>query len=675
MQLGENRPTALSHVRRARASFSLARIVAEGSRLARSDKSVQIFPEIPRLAFTAAHLSAARSEQLNPPLEPSARPVEHLDLAAAMKVSQAVTGEIVLERLIDMLMRTAVEQAGAQRGLLIRPRGVEQRIEAEATTSGNSVIVQLRDEQAGAAVLPESMLHYVLRTGETVVLDDAAAQSAFGEDPYIRERQTRSILCLPLINQGKLNGVVYLENNLTGSAFAPARVALLKLLASQAAISLENATLHQALLKREQQFRDYAETASDWYWETDTDHKFTRMKDYEELRALGRLPLTSRIGLTRWDFAEDVESQPEKWELHRSMLEAHQPFRDFIYPAVRFDGSLMYVKVSGKPRFDARGAFLGYRGTGNDATAAVRADQAQAALRQVQAELTHLTRVTTLGELAASIAHEVNQPIAATLTNAEAALRFLRFDPPELDEVREALEWIVRDVARAGTVVQRIRNLVKKAPLPDDRVDINAVIQEIIELTRSEATKNGVLMRTELADGLPLVRGDRVELLQVILNLVLNAVEAMSALTEGPRELQIVTSRTEFKPRAHRGARYGSGSGARSREKPSSKPSIRPSRTAWGWGCRSADRSSNRVADECGRAPMRQVAPSFNSHCSPIQRSQRDADSGQRVQVSAQLRRPRAAILVCPLCVDSRRSIVGDERRLRVRKGSQPIEF
>jgi C4-dicarboxylate-specific signal transduction histidine kinase len=482
---------------------------------------------------------------LNPPLEPSARPVEHLDLAAAIKVSQAVTGEIVLERLIDMLMRTAVEQAGAERGLLIRPRGVEQRIEAEATTSGDSVIVQLRDEQAGAAVLPESMLHYVLRTGETVVLDDAAAQSAFGEDPYIRERQTRSILCLPLINQGKLNGVVYLENDLTGSAFAPARVALLKLLASQAAISLENATLYQALLEREQQFRDYLETASDWYWETGADHKVTRMRDYEELRALGRLPLTSRIGLARWDFAEDVKSQPEKWELHRSMLDAHQPFRDFIFPAVRFDGSLMYVKVSGKPRFDARGAFLGYRGTGNDVTAAVRADQAEAALRQVQAELVHVTRVTTLGELAASIAHEVNQPIAATLTNAEAALRFLRFDPPELDEVREALEWIVRDAARAGAVVQRIRNLVKKAPLPADRVDINAVIHEVVELTRSEAMKNGVLMRTELADGLPPVRGDRVELQQVILNLVLNAVEAMSALTEGPRELQIVTSRTE----------------------------------------------------------------------------------------------------------------------------------
>jgi len=484
---------------------------------------------------------------LNPPGETKfstiARPVEHLDLATALEVSQAVSGEIVLEKLIDTLMRAAIEQAGAERGLLIRPRGVEQRLEAEATTSGDSVIVQLRDEEAGAAALPESVLHYVLRTGESVILDEAA-QSAFAEDPYIRERQTRSILCLPLINQGKLNGVVYLENNLSHSASAPARTAVLKLLASQAAISLENATLYQALREREQRFRDYAETASDWYWETDADHKFTRMKDYEQLRAMGRLPLTSRTGLTRWDFAEDVESQPEKWELHRSMLDAHQPFNDFVYPAVRFDGSLMYVKVSGKPRFDAKGAFLGYRGTGNDVTAAVRADQAEAALRQVRAELVHVARVTTLGELAASIAHEVNQPIAGTLVNAQAALRWLGAETPDLDEVRKALDRIVRDSVRAGAVVGRIRDLIKKGPAREDRVDINAAIREVIELTRSEAMKNGVLVRTELAESLPPVRGDRVELQQVILNLVLNAAEAMSELAEGSRELQIVTSRT-----------------------------------------------------------------------------------------------------------------------------------
>jgi signal transduction histidine kinase len=472
-----------------------------------------------------------------------ARPVEHLDLATAIKVSQAVSGEIVPEKLIDTLMRAAIEQAGAERGLLIRPRGVEQRLEAEATTSGETVIVQLRNEEAGAAALPESVLRYVLRTGESVILDEAA-QSAFAEDPYIRERRTRAILCLPLINEGKLSGVIYLENNLTHSAFAPAGISVLKLLASQAAISLENATLYQALRENEQRFRDYLETASDWYWETDADHKVMRMKDYEQLRALGRLPLTSRIGLARWDFAEDVESQPEKWELHRSMLDAHQPFRDFVFPAVRFDGSLIHVKVSGKPRFDANGAFLGYRGTGNDVTAEVRADQAEAALRHVQAELVHIARVTTLGELAASIAHEVNQPIAGTLANAQAALRFLGAETPDLDEVRKALDRIVRDSVRAGAVVGRIRDFIKKAPAREDRVDINAAIREVIELTRSEATKNAVLVRTELADRAPLVRGDRVELQQVMLNLIINAVEAMSPLTEGPRELQVVTSRT-----------------------------------------------------------------------------------------------------------------------------------
>ena len=491
-----------------------------------------------------------------------ATPVEHLDLATAIKVSQAVSGEVVLEKLIDTLMRAAIEQAGAERGLLIRPRGVEQRLEAEATTSGETVIVQLRDEEAGAAQLPLSVLHHVLRTGESVILDEAA-QSAFAEDPYIRERRTRSILCLPLINQGKLNGVVYLENNLTHSAFAPARIAILKLLASQAAISLENATLYQALEESEQRFLDYAETASDWYWETDPNHKVTRTKDYEQLRAMGRLPLTSRIGLARWDFAKDLESEPEKWAIHRSMLEARQPFRDFIYPAVRFDGSLTYVKVSGKPYFDAKGNFLGYRGTGNDVTASVRADQAEAALRQVQAELVHIARVTTLGELAASIAHEVNQPIAGTLANAQAALRFLGAETPDLDEVRKALDRIVRDSVRAGAVVGRIRDLIKKAPAREDRVDMNAAIREVIELTRSEATKNGVLVRTELAESLPLVRGDRVELQQVILNLVLNAAEAMSALAEGPRELADRDEQDRVRPRARLGPRHRSGTGAR----------------------------------------------------------------------------------------------------------------
>ena len=174
-------------------------------------------------------------------------PVEHLDLATVMKVSQAVSGEIVLEKLLDTLMRTAIEQAGAERGLLILPRGAEQRIEAEATTSGDTVVVHLRDEAVAGAALPESVLHYVLRTREGVILDDAAAENAFSADPYIRQHGARSILCLPLLNQAKLIGVLYLENNLAPRVFAPARIAVLKLLASQAAISLENTRLYRDL--------------------------------------------------------------------------------------------------------------------------------------------------------------------------------------------------------------------------------------------------------------------------------------------------------------------------------------------------------------------------------------------------------------------------------------------
>ena len=195
--------------------------------------------------------SSLAEESALGPASAMATPVEHLDLATAIEVSRAVSGAIGLERLIDTLMRTAIEQAGAERGLLILPRGVEQRIEAEATTRGESVIVQLCDEQVGASALPESVLHYVLRTGESVILDAAAVQSAFGEDTYIRDRQPRSVLCLPLINQGKLNGVLYLENNLNCGASASARTAVLKLLASQAAISLESVALYSNLRRSE----------------------------------------------------------------------------------------------------------------------------------------------------------------------------------------------------------------------------------------------------------------------------------------------------------------------------------------------------------------------------------------------------------------------------------------
>jgi PAS domain S-box-containing protein len=170
--------------------------------------------------------------------------------------------------------------------------------------------------------------------------------------------------------------------------------------------------------------------------------------------------------------------------------------------------------------------------------------RASEALRTAQAELAHANRVATMGQLTASIAHEVNQPIAATLTNAQAALRCLTRPVPELGEVREALASIVNDAVRAGDVVSRIRDLMKKAPPRKDLLDVNGVVREVIELTHGEAVKNGVSLLTELADSMPLIPGDRIQLQQVMLNLIINAVEAMSGVGNGARELLISTGKT-----------------------------------------------------------------------------------------------------------------------------------
>ena len=170
-------------------------------------------------------------------------PVEHLDLATVLKVSQAVSGEIVLEKLLETLMRMAIEHAGAERGLLILLRGEALRIEAEATTSGDTIVVHLRDEPIDGGVLPESIISYVVRTQESVILDDASARHPFAADAYVRERHAHSVLCVPLLKQAELIGVLYLENNLAPHVFTPSRLTVLKLLASQAAVALENARL------------------------------------------------------------------------------------------------------------------------------------------------------------------------------------------------------------------------------------------------------------------------------------------------------------------------------------------------------------------------------------------------------------------------------------------------
>jgi PAS domain S-box-containing protein len=297
-----------------------------------------------------------------------------------------------------------------------------------------------------------------------------------------------------------------------------------------------------ALRESEERFRDYAETASDWLWETAPDQRITHISEHVNRYGITSSSLTN---LARWEYATDVETEPEKWRRHREMIDARLPFRDFVYCAPSETGSAVYVQTSGKPFYDANGNFLGYRGVATDITATIRADHAEEALRKAQAELAHITRVTTLGELAASIAHETNQPLAAVVANAEAALRWLDRETPDLDGVRRSVKWIIEDGHRATEVIRRVKALAKKTDLEKGPLDINEAIREVVALVQRELTSHGVLLQTELAPALPMILGDRVQLQQVIINLVMNSIDAMQAVTDRPRELVIRSRQDE----------------------------------------------------------------------------------------------------------------------------------
>jgi PAS domain S-box-containing protein len=349
-------------------------------------------PSVPGELDVARDLPPGREKPITTSTSAIAAPAaEELDLATALKLSEEISGEMVLERLIEKVLRTAIEHAGALRGLLIVPRGEELRVEAEATAVGDRVTVLLGESVNSTPTLPESVLRSVVRTQRPVLLHDAAAPNAFSADPYIARHATRSILCLPLLNRSKLIALLYLENNLAAGVFTPARITLLKGPASQVATSLENTHLYRELTESEAKFRRLLDSniVGICTWDLDgrvleANEMFLRLVGYD------RDDLIS--GRLRWtEFA--YEGREQDLEDRVARLQAGESVPPFEWEFIRKDGSRVPVVTNG--------ALFGGASQGIcfalDLTASKRVEQS---LRQNEEYLAEAQRLTHTGSWA-----------------------------------------------------------------------------------------------------------------------------------------------------------------------------------------------------------------------------------------------------------------------------------
>jgi predicted ATPase/signal transduction histidine kinase len=349
-----------------------------------------------------------------------------LDLDVVIRTSQALSEEIVLERVVGALMKDMIIHAGAQYGLLLMMHDEQPIIEASGRVVHHDVVLDIAQSLPQPQALPFWVLNAVVRKKKSMVFADAFAQA-----PQIRldgpsDRILRSVLCLPLIKRGALVGIMYLENNLAPGVFSTNRVAMLEILAPQAAISLDAARLYRELSEEN-----------------------------------------------------------------------------------------------------------------------MRRAQTEADLMQARAELARTSQLTLMGGLAASIAHEINQPLASIVSNADASARWLKREKPNLDEAIAGLESIRESGIRAADIIKALRSLAKQGPAAVIDIDLNTIVKEVIRLTSPEIARNAIHVETIAASSQHIVRGDPVQLQQVILNLVTNAIDVMSDLPEGKRDVLIEVSTRE----------------------------------------------------------------------------------------------------------------------------------
>ena len=472
---------------------------------------------------------------------PRVRAAGQTDLETGDRKVPAAYGDGMTERLTVTLMQALAQHAGAERAVLLLSRADTLSIAAEATIEGEGTRVSLPDDGQWSGAIPDGLIRFALRTGETVLVDDACADSRFQRDPHVALHRVRSVLCLPVVAHARLRAVLYLENNLMARVFAQARLDLLELLATLAAISLENARLYADLQTRESKLRRLfeVEVIGIVLWDLDG-----RLLDANEafLHMVGYSREDLENGAMNW-----FEMTPPEWRdqvvFEMDEMRRTGALRPIEKEYFRKDGTRLPV-LMGATAFDEavqQGVAI-VVDLSQQKQAEARALAVERRNRMLHAELAHTNRLVTMGHLSAWIAHDVKQPLAGLVTSANAGLRWLAANPPNMEAGVRALQRVLRDSARAADILDRTRALMRRAPASVEAVDMNQVIGETLSLVVAEADGKGIGIVAALHPDPLFAAAERTQLQQVVLNLLINAIEALDTDAPGhPRELRVVS--------------------------------------------------------------------------------------------------------------------------------------
>jgi predicted ATPase/signal transduction histidine kinase/ActR/RegA family two-component response regulator len=450
--------------------------------------------------------------------------VAQLDLLSVAKASQAISGQIVIEDLVDTLMRIVLENAGAQTGHLILARDERLVLTAEAGVEQQTIHVQLPPDQAPPeSALPASIINYVRRSQERVLLDDATLSNPFSTDDYFVRRQPKSVLCLPIMRRSALIGLLYLENNLATHAFTSERLTVLELLASQAAISLENALLYanlkrsEANLKRSEAYLSEAQRLShtgSYAWNAASGEIFWSDEMFRIYEFDRTVKPTMELILGR--------IHPDDQAPLRKLVDEASPDatrRDLQYRLLMPDGTVKYLRsLGGKAGAGFRGE-LTFIGTVMDVTEHKRAEEA---LQRSEQRLRQAEKMEEIGRLAGGIAHDFNNILGLILGYGELAQNNL----DEGGSARRHVDQVMQAGARGKGLVERILTFSPSGAGERVAVHVQSVVEETVELLTASLPAH-VRLDTELDAGDTAVMGDATQFHQVAMNLCTNALQAM----------------------------------------------------------------------------------------------------------------------------------------------------